>query len=775
MIRKKSTRGPSWRQRSPIRPETHQPPRELDAQQTESLMCKVCGRSFHKRDMLKLHLLTHSMTSKPTSSEVGSEEVMKEKQLTEREMVHGSVGRDGEETIKKSSIVTNKEEAVLVEASGSDIVVTRQASSSSKDDEDEDVSEKMYECIACGEEFKNREVRYKHSMEIHGARLKCQCQVCHGKKRSDAASLMEEDHVMDDDEKVRIYRCIVCKSVFFLGCKCLCHIEQNHNSIILKYPYECANCGKMFELASFLNEHQKQEHEHLQKLSRCGYCKDSFKLTTLLDSHIRQLHRITKDPITGYLREGAKPPVADVVSSSSSSPIKQVGTQKKGTIAKKSTSPRPQPPVSFVSSTSSDFGADDLTCEICNYKSHSRAGYNNHMIVYHKVKLDDLPLVSGIGKKMSRKKRKASSVCSDDDSDGNWRPSRVKVSHIPMRSSTRIALAASRRDVDLVHENEKEMVRTTGGTSEVESNSEVSDKPGSEEEEEDDSITSQREDSMQSCSKDFMPSEREDDMVSQREDMPCRREDFMPSGSKDSMPSHREDLMPSQRGDFMPSGREDSMPYHREDLMPSQRGDFMPSGREDSMPSHREDHLEAEAGPSGTHGGDSGEDMDDKCKNCPACKQEAEQAAAAKALIALQAVKREPPREPTRQPQLVIKDVYSLHPSSSRSSSLHSEGNYAIGAGHLVNELPPPPPPQSQHFPQLTPISNLPPASGRNCTNCATSSRCVHCNLLFLDEVMHTIHMGWHGRTNPFDCHACGKQCSDKYNFITHIFKDPHM
>ncbi|XP_071964917.1 uncharacterized protein [Antedon mediterranea] len=64
------------------------------------------------------------------------------------------------------------------------------------------------------------------------------------------------------------------------------------------------------------------------------------------------------------------------------------------------------------------------------------------------------------------------------------------------------------------------------------------------------------------------------------------------------------------------------------------------------------------------------------------------------------------------------------------------------------------------------------------CTDCLKNSchqlKCVHCGLIFLDVVMHTLHMGWHGNRNPFECHGCGKDCGDKYSFISHIFRESH-
>ena len=72
------------------------------------------------------------------------------------------------------------------------------------------------------------------------------------------------------------------------------------------------------------------------------------------------------------------------------------------------------------------------------------------------------------------------------------------------------------------------------------------------------------------------------------------------------------------------------------------------------------------------------------------------------------------------------------------------------------------------------------PSSSHSCVNCMEKSgrllsSCKHCGMYFTDVVMHTLHMGLHGQDHPFQCHHCGKNCGDKYNFFTHIYRESHM
>uniref|UniRef100_A0AAY5EFV4 Zinc finger transcription factor Trps1 n=1 Tax=Electrophorus electricus TaxID=8005 RepID=A0AAY5EFV4_ELEEL len=54
------------------------------------------------------------------------------------------------------------------------------------------------------------------------------------------------------------------------------------------------------------------------------------------------------------------------------------------------------------------------------------------------------------------------------------------------------------------------------------------------------------------------------------------------------------------------------------------------------------------------------------------------------------------------------------------------------------------------------------------------SSKCAHCGIVFLDEVMYALHMSCHGDGGPFQCSFCLHACADKYDFTTHIQRGLH-
>ncbi|XP_042187699.1 zinc finger transcription factor Trps1 isoform X2 [Callorhinchus milii] len=53
-------------------------------------------------------------------------------------------------------------------------------------------------------------------------------------------------------------------------------------------------------------------------------------------------------------------------------------------------------------------------------------------------------------------------------------------------------------------------------------------------------------------------------------------------------------------------------------------------------------------------------------------------------------------------------------------------------------------------------------------------TKCIHCSILFMDEVMYALHMSCHGENGPFQCSICQHFCTDKYDFMTHIQRGLH-
>lgn len=51
---------------------------------------------------------------------------------------------------------------------------------------------------------------------------------------------------------------------------------------------------------------------------------------------------------------------------------------------------------------------------------------------------------------------------------------------------------------------------------------------------------------------------------------------------------------------------------------------------------------------------------------------------------------------------------------------------------------------------------------------------CKFCGISFKDDVLYTIHMGYHGYNDVFKCNMCGEKCEDRVSFFLHIARSSH-
>ena len=64
--------------------------------------------------------------------------------------------------------------------------------------------------------------------------------------------------------------------------------------------------------------------------------------------------------------------------------------------------------------------------------------------------------------------------------------------------------------------------------------------------------------------------------------------------------------------------------------------------------------------------------------------------------------------------------------------------------------------------------SSVSVATSANESN-ALQYTCVHCDIIFKDKVLYTVHRGSHGFNDPFTCNLCGTELKDKYAFAAHF------
>lgn len=51
---------------------------------------------------------------------------------------------------------------------------------------------------------------------------------------------------------------------------------------------------------------------------------------------------------------------------------------------------------------------------------------------------------------------------------------------------------------------------------------------------------------------------------------------------------------------------------------------------------------------------------------------------------------------------------------------------------------------------------------------------CHHCDIIFKENIMYSMHMGFHSFRDPFACNLCGEITADKFSFFAHIARVPH-
>lgn len=52
---------------------------------------------------------------------------------------------------------------------------------------------------------------------------------------------------------------------------------------------------------------------------------------------------------------------------------------------------------------------------------------------------------------------------------------------------------------------------------------------------------------------------------------------------------------------------------------------------------------------------------------------------------------------------------------------------------------------------------------------------CDFCEITFFNQVMFTMHMGYHGYSDPFTCNRCGKKTEDNIAFYAHMISSAHL
>ncbi|XP_050426043.1 zinc finger protein ztf-16 [Adelges cooleyi] len=77
-----------------------------------------------------------------------------------------------------------------------------------------------------------------------------------------------------------------------------------------------------------------------------------------------------------------------------------------------------------------------------------------------------------------------------------------------------------------------------------------------------------------------------------------------------------------------------------------------------------------------------------------------------------------------------------------------------------------------------TPESSQPPNNDPNFWKCMAFKKtlqCSFCGIAFPDQTLYFLHKGCHSETNPWKCNICGEQCSNVYEFNSHLLSKNHQ
>lgn len=66
------------------------------------------------------------------------------------------------------------------------------------------------------------------------------------------------------------------------------------------------------------------------------------------------------------------------------------------------------------------------------------------------------------------------------------------------------------------------------------------------------------------------------------------------------------------------------------------------------------------------------------------------------------------------------------------------------------------------------------PAKSRRSSHQLDWYECQHCGIIFPDQILYSMHMGYHNKSDPFQCNLCGQRTKDRRDFFSHISMVAH-
>ena len=143
-----------------------------------------------------------------------------------------------------------------------------------------------FACPSCDKAFKTR-VHLNNHFRQHSGEKPFECPVCHEKFRHKASMI---SHARKHDGQ-RPYCCEICGKTFREPSTLKAHSRVHTGD----KPYTCLDCGKSFTQRAGLNYHRKASHQGLRP-HVCRLCPFATAKATSLTAHYRNIHQQEPDP-----------------------------------------------------------------------------------------------------------------------------------------------------------------------------------------------------------------------------------------------------------------------------------------------------------------------------------------------------------------------------------------------------------------------------------------------------------------------------------------------
>lgn len=137
-----------------------------------------------------------------------------------------------------------------------------------------------FACPSCDKTFKTR-VHLKNHFRQHSGEKPYECGVCHEKFRHKASMI---SHCRKHDGQ-RPYCCEICGKTFREPSTLKAHSRVHTGD----KPYTCSECGKCFTQRAGLNYHKRASHENFRPFA-CKICPFATVKSASLNAHYRNIH-----------------------------------------------------------------------------------------------------------------------------------------------------------------------------------------------------------------------------------------------------------------------------------------------------------------------------------------------------------------------------------------------------------------------------------------------------------------------------------------------------